>query len=49
LLFVVASVEKRLVEEVRKNDTLIVVGETGSGKTTRKYVSVFPFSQLLLG
>jgi hypothetical protein len=26
-LFVVASVEKRLVEEVRKNDTLIVVGE----------------------
>ena len=49
LLFVVGSVEKRLVEEVRKNDTLIIVGETGSGKTTREYVSVFPFSQLLLG
>ncbi|VAI83747.1 unnamed protein product [Triticum turgidum subsp. durum] len=32
----IASVEKRLVDEVRKNDTLIVVGETGSGKTTRK-------------
>jgi len=48
-LSVVASVEKRLVEEVRKNDTLIIVGETGSGKTTREYVSVFPFSQLLLG
>ncbi|KAM0025836.1 putative RNA helicase [Helianthus debilis subsp. tardiflorus] len=31
----IASVEKRLVEEVRKNDTLIIVGETGSGKTTR--------------
>jgi len=43
LLFVVGSVEKRLVEEVRKNDTLIIVGETGSGKTTRKSVSVFPF------
>jgi len=42
LLSVVASVEKRLVEEVRKNDTLIIVGETGSGKTTRKSVSVFP-------
>ncbi|KAE8799330.1 ATP-dependent RNA helicase DHX8 [Hordeum vulgare] len=31
----IASVEKRLVDEVRKNDTLIVVGETGSGKTTQ--------------
>ncbi|KVH96593.1 DNA/RNA helicase, ATP-dependent, DEAH-box type, conserved site-containing protein [Cynara cardunculus var. scolymus] len=30
----IASVEKRLVEEVRKNDILIIVGETGSGKTT---------------
>lgn len=30
------AVEKILVDEVRKNDTLIVVGETGSGKTTRK-------------
>ena len=28
-------VEKRLVDEVRKHDTLIIVGETGSGKTTR--------------
>ncbi|PWZ10371.1 Pre-mRNA-splicing factor ATP-dependent RNA helicase DEAH10 [Zea mays] len=35
LLFVVCSVEKRLVEEVRNNDTLIIVGETGSGKTTQ--------------
>ncbi|AQK98407.1 ATP-dependent RNA helicase DHX8 [Zea mays] len=35
LLFVVGSVEKRLVEEVRNNDTLIIVGETGSGKTTQ--------------
>ncbi|KAF8697959.1 hypothetical protein HU200_035459 [Digitaria exilis] len=33
----IASVEKRLVDEVRKNDTLIIVGETGSGKTTRKF------------
>ncbi|KAL5723235.1 RNA helicase [Ranunculus cassubicifolius] len=31
----IASVEKRIVEEVRKNDTLIIVGETGSGKTTQ--------------
>ncbi|XP_043698039.1 pre-mRNA-splicing factor ATP-dependent RNA helicase DEAH10-like [Telopea speciosissima] len=28
-------VEKQLVEEVRKNDTLIIVGETGSGKSTQ--------------
>ncbi|KAK9089338.1 hypothetical protein Scep_028420 [Stephania cephalantha] len=31
----IASVEKRLVEEVRKHETLIIVGETGSGKTTQ--------------
>ncbi|PIA46633.1 hypothetical protein AQUCO_01500283v1 [Aquilegia coerulea] len=31
----IASVEKRLVEEVQKHDTLIIVGETGSGKTTQ--------------
>ncbi|KAK1627176.1 hypothetical protein QYE76_001491 [Lolium multiflorum] len=31
----IASVEEKLVEEVRKNGTLIVVGETGSGKTTQ--------------
>ncbi|KAF6148019.1 hypothetical protein GIB67_024194 [Kingdonia uniflora] len=28
------NVEKRIVEEVRKHDILIIVGETGSGKTT---------------
>ncbi|KAJ0744677.1 putative RNA helicase [Helianthus annuus] len=33
--FLICIVEKRLVEEVWKNDTLIVVGETGSGKTTQ--------------
>lgn len=27
------------MEEVRKNDILIIVGETGSGKTTRKFFS----------
>lgn len=27
------------MEEVRKNDVLIIVGETGSGKTTRKFFS----------
>ena len=32
------AVEKRLVEEVRNNDVLIIVGETGSGKTTRKFL-----------
>lgn len=31
------AVEKRLLEEVSKNDVLIIVGETGSGKTTRKF------------
>lgn len=31
----IASAEKRLVDEVRKNHTLVVVGETGSGKTTQ--------------
>lgn len=31
----IASVEKRLIEEVHKNDILIIVGETGSGKTTQ--------------
>ena len=25
-----------LIEEIRKNKTLVIVGETGSGKTTRK-------------
>lgn len=30
-------VEKRLVDEVRKNGILIIVGETGSGKTTRMF------------
>jgi len=35
-LFIFVVVEKRLVEEVRKNDVLIIVGETGSGKTTRR-------------
>lgn len=36
-VIVLKPVEKRLVEEVQKNDILIIVGETGSGKTTRKY------------
>ncbi|WCJ21198.1 RNA helicase family protein [Euphorbia peplus] len=31
----IASVKKRLVEEVKANDILIIVGETGSGKTTQ--------------
>ncbi|CAA2960480.1 pre-mRNA-splicing factor ATP-dependent RNA helicase DEAH10 [Olea europaea subsp. europaea] len=31
----IAAVEKLLLEEVRNNDTLIIVGETGSGKTTQ--------------
>jgi len=53
-LFVIGTVEKRLVDEIRKNDTLIIVGGTGSGKTTRKFASDPPptpspcFLQLLL-
>ncbi|KAF5790767.1 putative RNA helicase [Helianthus annuus] len=35
IIFLICIVEKRLVEEVWKNDTLIIVGETGSGKTTQ--------------
>lgn len=31
----IASAEKKLVDEVMKNDTLVVIGETGSGKTTQ--------------
>ncbi|GER31861.1 RNA helicase family protein [Striga asiatica] len=31
----IAAVQKRLLEEVSKNDVLIIVGETGSGKTTQ--------------
>ncbi|XP_038904722.1 pre-mRNA-splicing factor ATP-dependent RNA helicase DEAH10 isoform X2 [Benincasa hispida] len=31
----VASVENLLIQEVHRNDTLIIVGETGSGKTTQ--------------
>ncbi|CAO2830197.1 unnamed protein product [Amaranthus hypochondriacus] len=31
----IATVEKRLVEEVRNHNILIIVGETGSGKTTQ--------------
>ena len=34
-------VAKRIVEEVKKNDTLIIVGETGSGKTTRMYFYIY--------
>ncbi|CAI0390750.1 unnamed protein product [Linum tenue] len=31
----IASVKERLIEEVKKHDVLIIVGETGSGKTTQ--------------
>lgn len=31
----IAAAEKKLVEEVSNNDVLIIVGETGSGKTTQ--------------
>ncbi|XP_050237935.1 pre-mRNA-splicing factor ATP-dependent RNA helicase DEAH10 [Mercurialis annua] len=31
----IASVRERLIEEVKKHDILIIVGETGSGKTTQ--------------
>lgn len=31
----IATADKKLVEEVRGNDTLVVIGETGSGKTTQ--------------
>ncbi|WCJ22099.1 RNA helicase family protein [Euphorbia peplus] len=31
----IASVKERLIQEVKSNDVLIIVGETGSGKTTQ--------------
>ncbi|KAL7260770.1 hypothetical protein ACSBR1_006437 [Camellia fascicularis] len=34
-----AQIEKRLVEEVKSNDILIIVGETGSGKTTHHWIT----------
>lgn len=41
-------VEKRLVDEVRSHDILIIVGETGSGKTTRKFSFFVPIIFWLL-
>ena len=40
-IWFVFIVEKRLVEEVRNHHILIIVGETGSGKTTRKFLLFF--------
>ena len=40
------AVESELVNLVKKNDTLVVIGETGSGKTTRQ--STKSFSHVLL-
>jgi type IV secretory pathway ATPase VirB11/archaellum biosynthesis ATPase len=44
------AVEGELVNLVKKNGTLVVIGETGSGKTTRKlaisFFCVFCFSYL---
>ena len=31
---------QQLIEEIKQNDCLVIMGETGSGKTTRK----FPFT-----
>ena len=45
-VLVLVSVEKRLIEEVRKNDTLIIVGETGSGKTTRMCYHIIVYIKL---
>lgn len=42
------TVEGLLVGHVRKNETLVVIGETGSGKTTRKLVSVVCFWSKIL-
>lgn len=36
--------EGELVNLVEKNGTLVVIGETGSGKTTRKLTLKFVFS-----
>lgn len=41
-------VEKRLMDEVRSHDILIIVGETGSGKTTRKFLFFVPMNLWLL-
>ena len=33
---ILLAVEKELISEVKDSDTLVIVGETGSGKTTRE-------------
>lgn len=33
----IRSGRERLVREVRENDTVVILGETGSGKTTRMF------------
>lgn len=39
-MFLNYAAEKRLLEEIKNNDVLIIVGETGSGKTTRKFYAI---------
>ena len=29
---------QQLIEEIKQNDCLVIMGETGSGKTTRKFL-----------
>lgn len=51
LLFMLCScdaVESKLVALVRKNETLVVIGETGSGKTTRKCITFIEVSNKFL-
>jgi len=47
----VITVEGELVNLVKKNDTLVVIGETGSGKTTRKltFLPVVIYSLCVFG
>lgn len=44
LILMIFLVQKRLMDEVRSHDILIIVGETGSGKTTRKFLYFVPMN-----
>jgi len=46
-LFILDPGRETLVEEIRKNDVTILLGETGSGKTTRKSIHKSIFLALL--
>lgn len=43
-MFITNPGKDTLIEEIRKNDVTVLLGETGSGKTTRKHVHSLLFA-----